>query len=427
MLTNLPLFIGLRYMRSKRRDSFVSFISLFSLAAMALGVTALIVVLSVMNGFDREIKMRLLRVVPHVTVTSPQGLDRAQINQFEAELKAGADNAPVRVLSVVPMLQSFVMGSSRGNQTGLVMQGIDPESPVGDKLAENMISGYVGQLQAGEFGVVVGSQVARKLDLFVGDRLQLTLPSVTVTPAGVFPRIKRVTVTGIFQVGAQVDASVVFIHYRDGQKLLRLGDRFQGVQLELSDAFVADNWLAAQANKIFLSGTLKKDDLNWRTWSDNMGTLFQAMRMEKVIVSLLLSVIIAVAAFNIVASLVLMVSDKRKDIAVIRTLGATSGTVMKIFVIQGLAVGSLGILAGTVLGCLLAYFVGDIVAGLEALSGSYIFDPSIYLISALPSEIIVSDVAMVVGGALVISFLATLYPAWRAGKVLPAEALRYDH
>jgi lipoprotein-releasing system permease protein len=426
MLTNLPLFIGLRYMRSKRRDSFVSFISLFSLAAMALGVTALIVVLSVMNGFDREIKMRLLRVVPHVTVTSPQGLDRAQINQFEAELKVGGEDAPVQVLSVVPMLQSFVMGSSKGNQTGLVLQGIDPESRTGEKLAENMISGYVGQLQAGEFGVVVGSQVARKLDLFVGDRLQLTLPSVTVTPAGVFPRIKRVTVTGIFQVGAQVDASVVFIHYRDGQKLLRLGDRFQGVQLELSDAFVADNWLAAQTEKNFLDGSLN-DDLQWRTWSDTMGTLFQAMRMEKVIVSLLLSVIIAVAAFNIVASLVLMVSDKRKDNAGSRTRGATSGTVMKIFGIQGLAVGSLGILAGTLLGCLLAYFVGDIVAGLEALSGSYIFDPSIYLISALPSEIIVSDVAMVVGGALVISFLATLYPAWRAGKVLPAEALRYDH
>jgi len=425
MLTNLPLFIGLRYMRSKRRDSFVSFISLFSLAAMALGVTALIVVLSVMNGFDREIKTRLLRVVPHVTVTSPQGLDRAQINQFEAELKVGGEDASVQVLSVVPMLQSFVMGSSKGNQTGLVLQGLDPQSRTGEKLAENMISGYVGQLQAGEFGVVVGSQVARKLDLFVGDRLQLTLPSVTVTPAGVFPRIKRVTVTGIFQVGAQVDASVVFIHYRDGQKLLRLGDRFQGVQLELSDAFVADNWLSTQANKTFLNGRLK-DGLNWRTWSDNMGTLFQAMRMEKVIVSLLLSVIIAVAAFNIVASLVLMVSDKRKDIAVIRTLGATSGTVMKIFMIQGLAVGCLGIVAGTLMGCLLAYFVGDIVAGLEALSDSYIFDPSIYLISALPSEIIFSDVATVVGGALALSFLATLYPAWRAGKVLPAEALRYD-
>ncbi len=426
MLTNLPLFIGLRYMRSKRRDGFVSFISLFSLAAMALGVMALIVVLSVMNGFDREIKMRLLRVVPHISVTSPEGLNIAQINQLETELKTDSEDAPVRVLSVVPMLQSFVMASRDEHQTGLVLQGIDPQSRTADKLAENMISGYVGQLQEGQFGVVIGSQIARKLDLFVGDTLQLTLPSVTVTPAGVFPRIKRVIVTGIFQVGAQVDASVAFIHFRDGQKLLRLGDRFQGVQLELSDAFLADNWLSAQTGKRFLKDNLN-DDLQWRTWSDNMGTLFQAMRMEKVIVSLLLSVIIAVAAFNIVASLVLMVSDKRKDIAVIRTLGATSGTVMKIFVIQGLAVGSLGILAGTLLGCLLAYFVGDIVAGLEQLSGSYIFDPSIYLISALPSKILLSDVLMVVGSALIVSFVATLYPAWRAGKVLPAEALRYDH
>jgi len=426
MLTNLPLFIGLRYMRSKRRDGFVSFISLFSLAAMALGVMALIVVLSVMNGFDREIKMRLLRVVPHISVTSPEGLNIAQINQLETELKTDSEDAPVKVLSVVPMLQSFVMASRDEHQTGLVLQGIDPQSRTADKLAENMISGYVGQLQEGQFGVVIGSQIARKLDLFVGDTLQLTLPSVTVTPAGVFPRIKRVIVTGIFQVGAQVDASVAFIHFRDGQKLLRLGDRFQGVQLELSDAFLADNWLSAQTGKRFLKGNLN-DDLQWRTWSDNMGTLFQAMRMEKVIVSLLLSVIIAVAAFNIVASLVLMVSDKRKDIAVIRTLGATSGTVMKIFVIQGLAVGSLGILAGTLLGCLLAYFVGDIVAGLEQLSGSYIFDPSIYLISALPSKILLSDVLIVVGSALIVSFVATLYPAWRAGKVLPAEALRYDH
>ena len=426
MLTNLPLFIGLRYMRSKRRDGFVSFISLFSLAAMALGVMALIVVLSVMNGFDREIKMRLLRVVPHISVISPEGLNIAQINQLETELKTDSEDAPVKVLSVVPMLQSFVMASRDEHQTGLVLQGIDPQSRTADKLAENMISGYVGQLQEGQFGVVIGSQIARKLDLFVGDTLQLTLPSVTVTPAGVFPRIKRVIVTGIFQVGAQVDASVAFIHFRDGQKLLRLGDRFQGVQLELSDAFLADNWLSAQTGKRFLKGNLN-DDLQWRSWSDNMGTLFQAMRMEKVIVSLLLSVIIAVAAFNIVASLVLMVSDKRKDIAVIRTLGATSGTVMKIFVIQGLAVGSLGILAGTLLGCLLAYFVGDIVAGLEQLSGSYIFDPSIYLISALPSKILLSDVLMVVGSALIVSFVATLYPAWRAGKVLPAEALRYDH
>jgi len=422
MLSNLPLFIGLRYTRSKRSEGFVSFISGFSLCAMALGVTALIVVLSVMNGFDREIKSRLLKVVPHITVTSPQGFDPAQIADLQNQF-TGPDQA---VVSVVPILQSFVMASYNDQQTGVVLQGIDPQSRSAEKLADNMLSGYVEQLAEGEFGVILGSQLARKLDVFVGDRLQITLPKVSVTPAGIFPRIKRVRVIGIFQVGAQVDASVAFIHHRDGQKLLQMGDRYQGVQLELADPFLADSWLLQNQDNL-QTKNIAADTLQWRTWMDDMGSLFQAMRMEKVIVSLLLSVIIAVAAFNIVASLVLMVSDKRKDIAVVRTLGASSATVIQIFIIQGLAVGALGIVSGTVFGCLLAYFIGDIVAAIESLSGFYLFDPSVYLISALPSRILIGDVLIVVGGAFIISFLATLYPAWQAGKVLPAEALRYDH
>jgi lipoprotein-releasing system permease protein len=281
-----------------------------------------------------------------------------------------------------------------------------------------MVSGHVQQLRPGEFGIILGSQVARRLGVFVGDSLQLTLPRVTVTPAGIFPRIKSFVVTGIFQVGAQVDSSVGFIHQRDARKMLQLGDRFQGVQLTLNDAYQADNWLAN--NNQFLSGQ------HWRSWTQSMGTLFQAMRMEKLVVSLLLSVIIAVAAFNIVASLVLMVADKRSDIAVVRTLGASSGLVVKVFMVQGLAVGFLGIFVGTLLGCLLAVFIGDIVSLIETLFGVYLFDPSVYLISALPSRLLVSDVAMVVLSAGAISFLATLYPAWRAGQVLPAEALRYD-
>ena len=422
MLSNLPLFIGLRYTRSKRSEGFVSFISGFSLCAMALGVTALIVVLSVMNGFDREIKSRLLKVVPHITLTSPQGFNPEQI----ADLQHQFTDADQAVVSVVPILQSFVMISHNEQQTGVVLQGIDPQLPSAEKLAETMLSGYVEQLTEGEFGVILGSQLARKLDVFVGDRLQLTLPKVSVTPAGIFPRIKRVTVVAIFQVGAQVDASVAFIHHRDGQKLLQMGDRYQGVQLELADPFLADSWLLQNQGNL-QTKNISADSFQWRTWMDDMGSLFQAMRMEKVIVSLLLSVIIAVAAFNIVASLVLMVSDKRKDIAVVRTLGASSSMVIQIFIIQGLAVGALGILSGTILGCLLAYFIGDIVAAIESLSGFYMFDPSVYLISALPSRILIGDVLMVVGGAFIISFLATLYPAWRAGKVLPAEALRYDH
>ena len=415
MTKNLPLFVGLRYTRSKRREGFVSFISGFSLCAMALGVMALIVVLSVMNGFDREIKNRLLLVVPHATVSRPEGFNVAEIANLTSQIMADSN-----ILAVVPMVQSFVMLSYDAEKIGVMLQGIDPQWSTVEPLRENMLSGFLEKLAPGDFGVVLGSQVARRLGVFVGDRIQLTMPKVTVTPAGIFPRIKTVTVTGIFQVGAQVDSSVIFVHEQDARKLLQQTDRFQGLQLRLAEPYGADEWIRQ-------TGLQLLPDAKWRSWTDSMGTLFQAMRMEKVVVSLLLSVVIAVAAFNIVASLVLMVSDKRKDIAVIRTLGATSGTVMRIFMVQGLAVGSIGILAGTILGCLLAYFIGDIVSFIETVAGVYIFDPTVYLISALPSKILLSDLAIVVGSAFIISFLATLYPAWRAGQVLPAEALRYDH
>ncbi|MEZ7859579.1 MAG: lipoprotein-releasing ABC transporter permease subunit [Porticoccaceae bacterium] len=415
MTKNLPLFVGLRYTRSKRREGFVSFISGFSLCAMALGVMALIVVLSVMNGFDREIKNRLLLVVPHVTVSHPEGFNVAEIANLTSQIMADSN-----ILAVVPMVQSFVMLSYDAEKIGVMLQGIDPQWSTVEPLRENMLSGFLEKLAPGDFGVVLGSQVARRLGVFVGDRIQLTMPKVTVTPAGIFPRIKTVTVTGIFQVGAQVDSSVIFVHEQDARKLLQQTDRFQGLQLRLAEPYGADEWIRQ-------TGLQLLPDAKWRSWTDSMGTLFQAMRMEKVVVSLLLSVVIAVAAFNIVASLVLMVSDKRKDIAVIRTLGATSGTVMRIFMVQGLAVGSIGILAGTILGCLLAYFIGDIVSFIETVAGVYIFDPTVYLISALPSKILLSDLAIVLGSAFIISFLATLYPAWRAGQVLPAEALRYDH
>ena len=299
------------------------------------------------------------------------------------------------------------------------LQGIDPEWSTAKLLADSMIAGQIGQLVAGDFSVIIGSQTARRMNLFVGDKLQITLPKVSVTPVGIFPRIKRVTVAGVFEVGAQVDGSVIFIHHQDARKLLRLGSNYQGFQVQLNDAFAADQWIARQASPLF-------PEMKWRSWTSAMGALFQAMRMEKVVVSLLLSVIIAVAAFNIIASLVLMVADKRRDIAVIRTMGATSSLVTKIFIIQGLSVGLMGILSGTLIGCTVAYFIGDIVAMIEGALGIYFFDPSIYLISALPSKIVVADVATVIGSAILVSFLATLYPAWRAGQILPAEALRYD-
>lgn len=412
MFKNLPLFIGLRYTRSKRREGFVSFISGFSLFAMALGVMALIVVLSVMNGFDSEIKQRLLRVVPHITGVGPEPVSPAQIAELEQRLLGGEST----VAAVVPMVQTYAMLSYQSEQAGVMVQGIDSNWPNAQLVKEHMIAGHLEQLQPGEFGIVLGSQLARQLNTFVGDRLQLTLPEVSISPAGIFPRLKRFVVMGVFTVGAQVDASVAFIHQQDARKLLRLGDNYQGVQLQMHSAYDADQWLLTE----------DLPEWRWRSWSEQMGTLFQAMRMEKMVVSLLLSVIIAVAAFNIIASLVLMVADKRKDIAVVRAMGASSGLVVKVFMVQGMAVGMMGIIVGTALGSLLAYFIGDIVAFMEALTGVYLFDPSVYLISALPSRLLWSDVAIVTSCAGLISFLATLYPAWRAGQVLPAEALRYE-
>jgi lipoprotein-releasing system permease protein len=412
MFKNLPLFIGLRYTRSKRREGFVSFISGFSVFAMALGVIALIVVLSVMNGFDGEIKQRLLRVVPHITGVGPEPLSLAQIAELEQRLLGDEST----VAAVIPMVQTYAMLSYESEQAGVMVQGIDSSWANAELVRDHMIAGHLQQLQPGEFGIVLGSQLARQLNTFVGDRLQLTLPEVSISPAGIFPRLKRFVVMGVFTVGAQVDASVAFVHQQDARKLLRLGDHYQGVQLQMHNAYDADQWLLTQ----------DLPEWRWRSWTEQMGTLFQAMRMEKLVVSLLLSVIIAVAAFNIIASLVLMVADKRRDIAVVRAMGASSGLVVKVFVVQGMAVGFMGIIVGTTLGSLLAYFIGDIVALMESLTGVYLFDPSVYLISALPSRLLWSDVAIVISCAGLISFLATLYPAWRAGQVLPAEALRYE-
>ena len=414
MIKNLPIFIGLRYLRSKRREKFVSFVSGFSLCAMALGVAALIIVLSVMNGFDQEIKSRLLKVVPHVSVVKSDGFSSDQLKNIKATIINDTE-----VYDLIPLVESFIMLSSKDREFGVNLRGVDPSWSTTALLKESMLSGYVEELATGQFNIIIGSQIARKMDIFIGDQIQITLPKVSVTPAGIFPRIKRVTVSGIFEVGAQVDGSVVFMHPNDIQKLLRLGDKFQGFQVSLADPYKAEAWVENRAAIAF-------PEYRWRSWMSSMETLFKAMSMEKVVVSILLSVIIAVAAFNIIASLALMVGDKRKDIAVIRTMGADSRLVTKIFIVQGLAVSASGIAIGTLFGSLFAYFAGDIIGAIEKLSGMYLFDPSIYLINVLPSKILISDILSVVSGALIVSFLATLYPAWRAGKILPAEALRYD-
>jgi len=412
MPSNVPLYIGLRYTRAKRRNQFISFVSGFSLVGMALGVMALIVVLSVMNGFDREMKSRILSVVPHGFIDRQPELD-----DWEALTKSVLEHP--EVLAAAPYIEGFGLASHARGVQGLQIQGILPEQQSGVSVVEErMILGSTHDLQAGEFGIVMGRLLARKLGITLGDQVRVTLPDIRVTPAGVFPRMRSFTLVGVFEVGAQMDQSLGLIHMDDARRLFRY-EGVQGLQLEVSDIYRAAPVMAELGQSL-------GEDYRVRDWSQTQGSLFQAVKMEKVMISVLLGIIIAVAAFNIVSSLVLMVADKRSDIAVLRTLGMSARQIMVTFVVQGSAVGVAGTAIGTLLGCLLAIYIGPLVAGIENLLGLHIFDPSVYFISRLPSQLQWQDVLSICGVALLLSFLATLYPAYRAAKIEPAEALRYE-
>ncbi|MDG1693997.1 MAG: lipoprotein-releasing ABC transporter permease subunit [Porticoccaceae bacterium] len=415
MKSNLPLYIGIRYALSKRKEGFLSFISGFSFCAMAIGVMTLIVVLSVMNGFDREIKQRLLNVIPHISLKHDNSISPQQLNQLSKQLKS----SDPRITSIMPILENYAMLANSSRQQGVLLKGLDVSWASAKLVSDNMLMGDISQLQPRSYGILLGSQAARNLGVGLGDSVEVILPKLSVTPVGTFPRLKIMKVIGLFEVGAQVDATTAYINERDARKLLQLGDNYQGLQLALEDPFLANDVINSMASNL-------SKDMSIVSWSDQMATLFQAMRMEKLVVGLLLSVIIAVAAFNIIACLVLMVTDKRKDIAVLRTLGATSHQIMRIFIIQGSAIGIVGVALGLILGSVIALYVGDIVAFFEQLTGTYIFDPTVFMISSLPSKLLFSDILLVVAGASILSVLATIYPAWRAGQVLPSEALRYD-
>ncbi len=412
MPINIPLYIGLRYTRAKRRNQFISFVSGFSLLGMALGVMALILVLSVMNGFDREMKQRILSVIPHGFV------DQQPYLADWAALDARLTRHP-QVLATAPYIAGFAMVSYERGVESIALQGIVPEQETQVSVLErHMIAGSSLQLQPGEFGIVMGSLLARHLGLTLGDQVTLTLPDITITLAGVYPRTRRFTLVGVFEVGAQLDQSLAMIHLEDARRLMRLQGA-QGVRVKVGDIYQAGLVMAELKREL-------GDDYRVLDWSQTQGSLFQAVKMEKVVIATLLSIIIAVAAFNIVSSLVLMVADKRGDIAVLRTLGLTARQVMAIFVVQGSAVGLAGTLIGAALGCLLAVSINPLVDGLERWFGWRVFDPDVFFISHLPSVLLWQDVLMICVTALALSLLATLYPAYRAAQIQPAEALRYE-
>lgn len=408
----VPLYIGLRYTRAKRRNQFISFVSAFSLVGMALGVMALIAVLSVMNGFDREMKARILSVVPHGFIDREPELDDWQT------LAAKVDQHP-EVMASAPYIEGFGLVTHARGVEGVQILGVEPEAQARVSVVEQrMTLGSTDDLVAGEFRIVMGRLLARQLGLALGDKVRVTLPDIRVTPAGIFPRVRRFTLVGVFEVGAQMDQSLAMIHLDDARRLFRV-EGVQGLQLQVSDIYRAAPVLSDLASEL-------GPDYRVRDWSQTQGSLFQAVKMEKLVIAVLLGIIIAVAAFNIVSSLVLMVADKRSDIAVLRTLGMSARQIMAVFVVQGSAVGIAGTAIGAVLGCLLALNIGALVASIESLLGLRIFDPAVYFISHLPSQLMWRDVVSICGVALLLSFLATLYPAWRAAKIEPAEALRYE-
>lgn len=412
MLKNIPLYIGLRYTRAKRRNQFISFISAFSLVGMALGVMALIIVLSVMNGFDREMKERILSVIPHGFIDQVPA-----VNDWQS-LATHVDAHP-QVVAAAPYIASSAMVSYSGGVEAIELQGVLPEAEARVSIVDQrMIVGSMAQLQPGEFGIVMGRLLASRLMLAPGDKIRITSPEINITPMGAFTRSRSFTLVGVFEVGAQVDSTLALIHLQDAQKFLRQPG-VQGLHVKTTDMFDAAKVMGELRAQL-------GDEYRVKDWSQTQGSLFQAVKMEKIVVGSLLMIIIAVAAFNIVSSLVLMVADKRSDIAVLRTMGVSARQVMAIFIVQGSAVGFFGTLIGTVVGCIVASLLTPIMSGIETLFGLQVFDPDVYFISQLPSVLLWQDVVFISGVALLLSFLATLYPAYRAAKIEPAEALRYE-
>lgn len=381
---------------------------------MVLGVASLIVVLAIMNGFAGELRGRILSLVPHGFIESQQG----GISQWP-ELMAQVSTLP-GVLAVSPYItEKAILGNGQTRRGG-VLTAIDPTSESGvSELPAAIIAGDLDSLQGDGFNVVLGATLADILRVVPGDYVEVTVPRLTVTPLGLFPRSKRLRVTGLFQIGAQPDAYQAYISLSTGQKLLGSKGEVDGLQVKTSELFEAPQIMRALAAELPASYVVKD-------WSQTQGSLFRAVKLEKVMVSLLLLSVVAVAAFNIVSTLVMSVAEKRRDIAVLRTMGARASGVMAIFVAHGLVLAAVGISVGALLGVLLATNIAAITAAVESALGMKLFDPTVYFISELPADLQTFDVALVVTSSFVLSLLATLYPAWRAASIAPAEVLRYE-
>ena len=409
------LYIGLRYTRAKRRNHFISFISLISMLGIALGVAALIVVLSVMNGFQDELRSRILGVAAHIEIS---GFD----NTLADWQKVSAESLKTpEVEAAAPYVMGQGLLAYDQAVQGAVVRGIVPnlENGVTD-VGRKMRVGSLSALRPGEWGIVLGAELARTLAVGLGDKVTVITPQGQITPAGMVPRLKQFTVVGIFQVGMfEYDSGLALIDLQDAQKLFRTGDHVSGVRLKLDDLYRAPV-VARNLSKTLVG------DYDIRDWTQSHVNFFRAVQMEKRVMFIILLLIVAVAAFNIVSTLVMVVTDKQPDIAILRTLGASPASIMKIFMVQGAIIGFIGTGLGLLSGVVLALNIGTVVPFIENIVGMKFLSADVYQISELPSKLEWNDVWVIGLVALVLSWLATLYPSWRASRTNPAEALRYE-
>ena len=420
MTFSYELFVGLRYTRAKGgqgRNHFISFISLTSMIGIGLGVAALIVVLSVMNGFQEELRSRILGVASHMQVTGPDNVLQ------DWQLVANEVKDAPHVKAVAPYIMAQGMLSYGQAVQGAIVRGVLPADE--DKVANlgaSMRAGKLSDLKPGEFGIILGVELAQSLGVFMGDKVVLLSPQGQFTPTGLVPRIKQFKVVGLFQVGMyEYDSGLALIHMDDASKLYRMDSDVSGVRLKLDDLF-----LAPRVSRQITQQLSDKGNFFVTDWTEQHANFFRAVQMEKRVMFVILALIVAVAAFNIVSTLVMAVTDKRADIAILRTLGASPASIMQIFIVQGALIGVIGTFFGTIGGVLIALNIDVIVPFIEHVFGVQFLAKDVYYISELPSHLLWSDVLTITGMSFVLSLLATLYPSWRASKINPAEALRYE-
>ncbi|MES2627017.1 MAG: lipoprotein-releasing ABC transporter permease subunit [Pseudomonadota bacterium] len=418
MIKNPATYIGGRYASLRSRNLLVGFISILSVCGLALGVAVLITVLSVMNGFDREMQQRILGLVPHITVTTA----RNDLLHSEEEWQPmhQAINGVAGVSGTAPLLQLQGMLLANGNTKGILLNAVDPVQEANVSVINQfMQGGNLDVLQPGSYAIAIGSNLAEQLEVAVGDSVTLVSTVVPITPMGEFNRQKSFVVQAIFSVGSQLDANLALVNIVDAQRLYRLGNSIHGYRIQTDDLFAVGE--ITESLRMVLP-----EELNFTDWRLTYGNLYENILFSKTLVGLLLSLLVAVAAFNVIVSLIMVVREKQGDIAILRTMGISLGAIRSIFLVQGFIIGLIGTVSGLILGILFSLVVGDAVAWLESLLGMSFLSSEVYPVNYLPSEIRFGDLAIVCSLALLLSLLATVYPAARAARIRPAEILRYE-